>query len=260
MPSATRTTRLQRIAALTAAVFWGFFFFGLIDLLGFLQGAEFHPTVVLSTGWGLLFVFLVAVPLCATVFGRGDSTKSVAAELVAVALALAAAAGLAQSARHLLPAVGIAATAALIATRNAERRPLLLTRWRLSWPSMAMAALAIGPCVYYAWTSARTTGTSAITDDTWGLDHWPVQAALPLAALLVAGIAAGHPSGWRVPMWTVVAATGWFAVVALAEPDLTASVGRVWAGAMLVWALAFAVVVYRTSDLAERGTARPSTM
>jgi hypothetical protein len=53
-------------------LFWGFFFYGLIDLLACAQGAQFHAALVLSTGWGLLFRFLVARPALAQVWaGRG---------------------------------------------------------------------------------------------------------------------------------------------------------------------------------------------
>jgi hypothetical protein len=52
-----------RILAAALAVFWGLVFYGLIDLLAFAQGAEFHAALLLSTGWGLLFLFLVAAPL-----------------------------------------------------------------------------------------------------------------------------------------------------------------------------------------------------
>ena len=86
MASTSRTTRWQRVAAVVAAAFWGLFFYGLIDLLAFLQGEEFHASLLLSTGWGLLYVFLVAAPLCALAFGRGDGGSSVAAELAAVAV------------------------------------------------------------------------------------------------------------------------------------------------------------------------------
>ena len=74
MPSMTRDLRAEkrpssrrqavlRILAALLAVFWGLAFYGLIDLLAFAQGPEFHATLLLSTGWGLLFLFLVAAPL-----------------------------------------------------------------------------------------------------------------------------------------------------------------------------------------------------
>src|SRR4051812_32957576 len=42
--------RWLRAAAGILAVFWGVFFFGIVDLLAFLQGEEFHDTILLSTG------------------------------------------------------------------------------------------------------------------------------------------------------------------------------------------------------------------
>src|SRR3954453_17133369 len=56
---------LLRVLAALLAMFWGLVFYGVIDLLAFAQGAEFHATLLLWTGWGLLFVFLVATPLAA---------------------------------------------------------------------------------------------------------------------------------------------------------------------------------------------------
>ncbi len=38
-----------RIVAALAAFFWGFVFFGVIDLLSFAAGEEFHATLVLGT-------------------------------------------------------------------------------------------------------------------------------------------------------------------------------------------------------------------
>jgi hypothetical protein len=53
------------------AVFWGFLFYGLIDLLAFAQGPDFHASLLLSTGWGLLFLVLVAGPLVAVAVRPG---------------------------------------------------------------------------------------------------------------------------------------------------------------------------------------------
>jgi hypothetical protein len=246
-PDGTTTPRTVRVTAAAAAVFWGVLFFGLIDLFAFAQGEEFHASLLLSTGWGLLFVALVAAPLCTTAFARTAASGSVTAELVAVAFAMLIAAVVSLSARHLLPVAGVVATAWLVVRRTSPRRPALLLGWRPSWTALAAVAVAAGPFGYYAWTSVRTAGTSTITDDTWGLDHWPVQAALPLAAVLVAGIAAGHPTGWRTPMWSVAAAAAWFATVSWAEPDLTGSVGRWWAIALAIWALLFVTILRRAS-------------
>ena len=52
-PSPQLTARWLKVLAGLLAVFWGFLFYGLIDLLAFAQGPDFHASLVLSTGWGV---------------------------------------------------------------------------------------------------------------------------------------------------------------------------------------------------------------
>jgi len=238
-------TAAPRIAAALGAIFWGFLFFGLLDLFAFLQGDEFHAPLLLETGWGLLFLFLVAAPLVVVAAAPAYAGVSALAEVVAVGLAVAIGALLSGSPRHLIASAGLLLTAGLVAAFANTSPARMRLDWRPSWPALAVVLAGVGPLAYYAWTAARTTGTSTITDDSVGLDHWPVQSAVAIAAALVALLAAGHPRGWRVPMWTVAASVAWFGVVALAEPDLVGSVNRGWAAAMLLWAAAFVVATSR---------------
>src|SRR5437764_12035034 len=90
-PSSRRQAVLQILAA-ALAVFWGLAFYGLIDLLAFAQGPEFHATVLLSTGWGLLFLFLVAAPLAAVCLRPSRVPAAALAEVALVATAVIAAA------------------------------------------------------------------------------------------------------------------------------------------------------------------------
>jgi len=234
-----------RVAAAVLAVFWGLLFYGLIDLLAFLQGPEFHDTVLLSTGWGLVFLVLVAAPLATVAVASRATASSAAAELLAVAAAVAVGALLSASPRHLALTAGLLLSAALVAwLGHASPRPI---EWHWSTAPAAALAVAVVPAASYVWTSARSTGTGRTTDDTWGFDHWPVQAALPVALLLVAALAAGHPRGWRLPLWTATAATIWFAVVAFVEPSLVGSLDRGWSVAVLVWAVGFAVLTTRSA-------------
>src|SRR3954452_2887022 len=99
-----------RVAAVILAVWWGLVFFGLIDLLAFLQGPEFHASVLLSTGWGLLFLFLVAAPLATVAVASRATASSGAAEVSAVAVAVAVGAVLSTSPRHLLVVAGLLLT------------------------------------------------------------------------------------------------------------------------------------------------------
>jgi hypothetical protein len=238
-----------RVLAGALAIFWGFLFYGLIDLLAFAQGPDFHASLVLSTGWGLLFLVLAAGPLVSVAVRPG--TRATAAGQVAVAaLAVGVAAALSGSPRHLLVAGALLATAAVLAAvRPPTSAPARATR-RTPWAPGLLVVLAAVPACAYAWTAARTTGSGTLTDDTWGLDHWPVQAAFPLAVLGVAALAAARPAGWQLPTWTVAISAAWFGVVCWLEPDLVGSPGRGWATVVLTWSIAFV--------LAQRQPNRPA--
>jgi hypothetical protein len=232
------------VAAAMFGLFWGFFFYGLIDLLAFAQGEQFHAALLLSTGWGLLFLFLTAGPLVALSARAPAVSPSALAQVALVAAAVGLAAALSSSPGHLVVSAGLIATVAVLAVLGRDR-PWHVTRtWRWSAFPGTLLILAVAPCCAYAWTSARTTGGAQLTDDTWGLDHWPVQAALPLALLLICALAAGHPSGWRLPLWSAGTAAAWFAVVCWLEPDLVASVSRPWAAMTLLWSAAFVAATY----------------
>ena len=243
--SASAAGRLRlRVAAALFGLFWRFFFYGLIDLLAFAQGEQFHAALLLSTGWGLLFLFLTAGPLLALSARASAVSPSALAQVALVAVAVVAAAALSSSPGHLFVSAGVIATVAVLAVLARERPWDVMQTWRWSAVPGALLILAVAPCCAYAWTSARTTGGAQLTDDTWGLDHWPVQAALPLALLLICALAAGHPSGWRLPLWSAGTAAAWFAVACWLEPNLVASVSRPWAAITLLWSAAFVAATY----------------
>ena len=102
------------IAAAVLGLFWGFFFYGLIDLLAFAQGEEFHGALALSTGWGLVFLFLVAGPLFALSVRASAVSPSALAQVALVAAAVLAAAVLSSSPRHLFVSAGLIATVAAL--------------------------------------------------------------------------------------------------------------------------------------------------
>jgi hypothetical protein len=250
-PAPHQAARQQaaRVLAVLLAVFWGFFFYGLIDLLAFGQGPDFHASLVLSTGWGLLFLVLVAGPL-GTVAVRPGTRTAALGQVAVAAVAVGVAAALSGSPRHLLVAGGLLATAiVLVAVRPPTRASAQAAR--TPWAPGLLVVLAAGPACAYAWAAARTTGSGTLTDDTWGLDHWPVQAAFPLAVLGVAALAAARPAGWWLPTWTVVISAAWFGVVCWLEPDLVGWPGRGWATVVLAWTIGFVLAQLQPSRPAE---------
>ena len=89
------------------------------------------------------------------------------------------------------------------------------------------------------------TGRPPTNDDTWGLDHWPMQAALALTLALVAiGVAAGVRNRWSgtaVSAACVTVTAAWFGVICMIHPGHAASVGATWGAAVAAWAAVFAV-------------------
>src|SRR3954468_23164702 len=104
-----------RVAAALLGLFWGFFFYGLIDLLAFAQGEQFHAALVLSTGWGLVFLFLTGGPLVALSLRASAVSPSALAQVALVAAAVIAAAALSSSPGHVFISAGLIATVAVLA-------------------------------------------------------------------------------------------------------------------------------------------------
>lgn len=242
-PLVRRVHALHRSLAVALAIFWGFFFYGLIDLLAFAQGPDFHQNLLLSTGWGLLFLFLVAAPLFAVATRPAAVTPAALGLVAAAALAVTAGAAASGSAKHLVVAAGLAATAAVVAWSGGGSRSAWPWDWRPAALPISLVVLAVPPGLAYWWDSARATNTNLATDVTAGLDHWPIQAALPIALILGATVAAGHPQGWRLPSWCVGSATAWLAVLSFLEPGLPGSLGQAWAAITLLWAVCFLAAV-----------------
>jgi len=215
--------------------------------------------LLLSTGWGLLFLFLVGAPLVAFAVRPSAVSPSALAQVTLVAAAVMTAAALSASPRYLSVVAGLLVTVAVLALAARDRPWDALRAWRWSTLPATLVLIAVAPCWAYAWSSA--TGDARITDDTWGLDHWPAQAALPLAVLLISALAAGHPPGWRLPAWSAGTAAAWFAIVCWLEPNLVASVSRPWAAATLLWSVAFIAATHpRPRDNDRGGTSEPGRL
>jgi hypothetical protein len=240
------SNRWVRVSASLFAVFWGYLFFGLIDLLVPLQDESFHEVLLLETGWGLVFVFLVAAPLI-TAAVRPHAALSVALQqLVVVSGAVTVAALMSASPRHLLITIGLLPTVLVIARGDAQSVLKLSRQW--SWVPGALVVAAAIPWFIYAATAASAhRDESPPMDLTWEFNHWPIQAALPIAVVLIAAFAATYPPGWVVPTWCAGVCAAWLAVVSWFEPDLAASLGRAWALTALAWAIAFVATVHMTA-------------
>ena len=193
------------------AVLWGFFWFGLIDLLVVLdQDERFHEHYLVESGWGLLYLVLVTTPLVVLCVrpGRRDAVEQLwvcAAAVVVGAVwgwALAAAAERARARR-----IGLAGGPA-----GGDVAPV----WRRPDPALlGLGVVALVGAVAYGHPLARNT--TLVEDITNGVSHFPMQASLGLA---VAGLAilARVRTGSRLAAWTTAFTAAWLGVESVRLP------------------------------------------
>jgi hypothetical protein len=243
-PSHQPQAHLVRVIALLLAVFWGYVFFGVYDLFVFLQGSGFHESFHLETGWGLFFLFIVAAPLIAVTFAPETVLPAALQQVLLACVALAVAAVLSASPKHLLPAAGLGATTALVAAVSARVRVARAIRRRWSWGPGAFVVVGAGPWFAYALAMAETARARRHVSLTWSLNHWPVQAALAVGIVLVAALVATFPPGWPISTWCVGVCAVWFGVACCVYPDLDASLGRLWGAAAIAWGLGFVAATH----------------
>jgi hypothetical protein len=227
-----------RIVAGLAAVFWGWLFFGVQDTLTvFAEGQDFAAHYLMESGWGLMFLVLVAVPLMGLAW-RPWSPLLVA-EVAAVGVAVCGGGLLAHSWAHLLPAAGLLLTALVVGALG--RRDMLLEGRRLDRPLAILAATAAVPALAYAWRMA--TGPHDL-ERTVNLDHYPIQAALGIAVFLLAGLIActrQWPGGWLATA-TLVVVVAWMGIESAVYPHLLGSFGPIWSWLAIGWAMSFGLV------------------
>ena len=204
--AADRAVR-ARLGAGAVALSWAFFFFGIIDLLvGVIpsQFPEFLPFVVLETSWGLLYTFLLPVPLIAWAARPAGWVGPQVAGIAAAVFAAGVAAG---AWGQVFVAFLVAASAAFPrmwrpwpkwSLRRALARPAF-------WPVDALVALAMAAALVHTWEVLDAARSGASDDETWYLMHLPMQAAFALAVPAAAAVAvlamANGVAGW------------WFAIV-----------------------------------------------
>lgn len=158
---------------------------------------------------------------------------------------------LAGSGKHLLPALGLVASVAVLGLLGGGRpfAPL----GRPAPVSTLLALLALVPAAPYAWHMA---GGTRAPEYTWGLDHYPVQAAfavaLVLTALLAATSASRHEWVRWLPALTAAFSAAWMGVLSTLWPHRQGSFGTTWGWAAVAWAAAFVLAVAVEGRVADR--------
>jgi len=246
-----------RLASLLAALFWGVLFFGLIDLqVVVFQNEVFYLHYVLEVGWGLLYTVLVMLPLLCW---------AARAELVALPRCVLAAGGAIlltglafRSPGQAVAGVAVAASAApgvWLSRGSTSSRSIRPEPWLFG-----LLALGVAGAVAYLVVLVADVRSGRTDEDTWGLAHLPMQAALAVAvpACLAVALLLRPAAGWRLGVILAALATAGLGAVCVAYPTHLGSAGS-WGGtAMLAWAVAVAALAaVRPRQPAGPGSRRP---
>ena len=251
-----------RVGAAVVALIWAFMFFGIIDLSVVLdQDVEFYDFYLLATGWGLLFTFLVPLPLLFwAVRPQGWNGPQVA--VIGAAVLFAGFVGLAPG--QVLVAGLVAGSAAFPymwrpRPRWSIRRALARPAY---WPLDALVTGSVVAAFMYSRDMLDAARAGAKDDNTFGLMHLPMQAGFGLAiagAAVVAVLAlANGVTGWWLAFVPASLSAVWFGLVAWVYPDHLGSIGDVGAMLMIAWGVALFVVAAGTG-LLTRQELGPST-
>lgn len=238
-----------RVAALAAAVFWGFLWFGLVDLVVVVEQDEsFHEHYLFESGWGLLYLVLVAVPAVVLAIRPVDPVALTQLVVVALAVLIGAAWGAARP--QLWTGLGLVLTVGLVGHLGGGH---LVRRCR---PDRAVSVLAVvGLPVAVAYGAPLARNTTDVEDITNGVSHYPMQASLALAVVGLVALAAMTRS--RLPTWTASFSAIWLGVESVAYPDLRGSLGTTGGALTAAWGLlvVVAVEVVRADPLHRVGAA-----
>jgi hypothetical protein len=221
-----------RVVALVSAVFWGFFWFGLIDLLVVVeQDASFNEDYMFESGWGLLYLVLVAVPLVVLAILPGDPVAL--AQVAVVTLTVLVGALWRGAWPQWWNGLGLGLTVALLAWLGRAQS----LRWR--HPDRVLSVLAlVGLPAALVYGAPLIRNTTDVEDITNGVSHYPMQASLALAVVGLVALAAMTRS--PLPAWTAALSATWIGLESIVYPDLRASLGTTggvltagWAGLVI---------------------------
>lgn len=255
--TADRAVRAQ-LGAGAVALSWAFFFFGIIDfLVGVIpsQFPEFLPFVVLETSWGLLYTFLLPVPLIAW---AARPAGWVGPQVAGIAAAVFAAGVAAAAWGQVFVAFLVAASAAFPRMwrpwpRWSLRRALATPAF---WPVDALVALAMAAALVHIWEVLDAARSGASDDETWYLMHLPMQAAFALAVPAAAAVAvlamANRVGGWWFAIVPPAGCAMWFGAVSARYPEVVGSLGELPGWFAFAWGLLVAVALWTTGFLASR--------
>jgi hypothetical protein len=124
---------------------------------------------------------------------------------------------------------------------------------RVNWVMLALVGIATVPLLAFASTNIGLERT--VTDDHAGMGHYGFMAAFSFTVIGVGLLASLRPDGWRLTAWVAGLLPALLGLASLAYPDVSSSLGLVWALAAIAWGIGFIAAAERT-----RGTEHPTLL
>jgi hypothetical protein len=220
--------------------------FGLVDLgtLFGLVDQSYVWSVSLETSWGAFFTFVLAGSYAWIAVLPSRSWPAVL--LLGIAgITLVLTGALTGHLETLWLAIPLLASAALLArltSRVAGPVPRVL---RLRWLMLVIAVAGLvlwAPYVLHALAESRAVDERPWTDFTWGISHWPVQAALGVTLAFGAFVMAFWAPSRSLFRFVISVSATLIGVAMLAYPDRDgATETSLWAISVALWGTAVAL-------------------
>lgn len=124
-------------------------------------------------------------------------------------------------------------------------RHQLFTRPAFDRSLVRLALLAAVPWLVYIVDNAWTQFTNAAGDPHAEMEHWATAALMGVVIVVAAFLGSSDHPGWRLTGWIAAGGSVIFGVHSLVFPGLASALPGFWAGAAILWGIAFGAMIIR---------------
>lgn len=118
---------------------------------------------------------------------------------------------------------------------------------RVNWMMLALVIIAAVPLLAFASTNIGLQAT--VADDHAALGHYGFMAAFGFSVIGMGLLASLRPDGWRLTAWAAGLLPVLLGVASLVYPDVSSSLGPVWALAAIAWGVGFVAAAELTQNV-----------
>ncbi len=218
-------------------------FLGLVDLpAGFVGPGRAH---VVDGSYGALTLIIIPAGFLAQV-RLGRERVAGVHQVWAATLALTVAGLLATEYRYLALAAVVFLGSILLVGLDINRRRFIHARRNFAPAFAVLTALAAGPSIGYALSTASNARALAPPRDaeTNGFHHWTAATALAICVVILVGLGTTRAPGWRVAAFSAAAAGAVWGMSSLLYPSDAGSGGKMWGALAVIWCTAVVVAAF----------------